>query len=125
MLAVRDGNITPALLKRKFGTDAHAVYPQLSTRLALSTGDGEAPCALLYREGLTPYAELAVGGKRLCRAARVGNVLSLAASVSGTLLAFYLSFAAAYALFTPLKLAAFLGLWALAALFDGLFADRF
>ena len=125
VLAVRDGNITPALLKRKFGTDAHAVYPQLSTRLALSTGDGEAPCALLYREGLTPYAELAVGGKRLCRAARVGNVLSLAASVSGTLLAFYLSFAAAYALFTPLKLAAFLGLWALAALFDGLFADRF
>lgn len=125
VLAVRDGNITPALLKRKFGTDAHAVYPQLSTRLALSEKDGANPCALIYREGLTPYAELAVGSKRLCRAVRTGNILSLAASVSGTLLSFYLSFSAAYALFTPLKLAAFLALWALAALIDGWFADQF
>ena len=125
VLAVRDGNITPALLKRKFGTDAHAVYPQLSTRLALSEKDGADPCALIYREGLMPYAELAVGSKRLCRAVRTGNVLSLVASISGTLLTFYLSFSAAYALFTPLKLAAFLGLWALAALIDGWFADQF
>ena len=125
VLAVRDGNITPALLKRKFGTDAHAVYPQLSTRLALSEKDGSKPCALIYREGLMPYAELAVGSKRLCRAVRVGNVLSLLASVSGTLLAFYLSFVAAYTQFTPFALLAFLGLWTLAALIDGLFVDKY
>ena len=40
VLAVRDGSITPALLKRKFGTDARAVYPTISTRLALSEKDG-------------------------------------------------------------------------------------
>ena len=125
VLAVRDGSITPALLKRKFGTDARAVYPQLSTRLALSERDGDKPCALLYREGLAPYAELAVGGKRLCRAVRLGNVLSLAASVAGTLLSFYLSFAGAYALFTPGKLALFLALWTVAALFDAFFAARY
>ncbi len=125
VLAVRDGNITPQLLKRIFGTDARAVYPQLSTRLALSERGGSHPCALLYREGLTPYAELAVGSKRLCRAARLGNVLSLAASAIGTLLSFYLCFSAAYALFTPLKLALFLLLWTLAALADGLFVDKF
>lgn len=125
VLAVRDGNITPALLKRKFGTDARAVYPQLSTRLALSEKAGSKPCALIYREGLMPYAELAVGAKRLCRAVRVGNVLSLIASVAGTLLSFYLSFAAAYALFTPFKLLTFLVLWALAALIDAVFVDKY
>ena len=125
VLAVRDGNITPALLKRKFGTDAHAVYPQLSTRLALSEKNGEKPCALIYREGLMPYAELAVGGKRLCRAVRLGNILSLIASVTGTMLAFYLSFVAAYALFTPFTLLLFLLLWAVAALIDGVFVDKY
>ena len=125
VLAVRDGNITPSLLKRKFGTDARAVYPQLSTRLALSEREGSRPCALIYREGLTPYAELAVGSKRLCRAVRLGNVLSLVASAAGTLLSFYLSFVAAYALFTPLKLALFLLLWAAAALVDGAFVDKY
>ncbi len=125
VLAVRDGNITPALLKRKFGTDARAVYPQLSTRLALSEKNGSGPCALIYREGLMPYAELAVGAKRLCRAVRVGNVLSLIASVTGTMLSFYLSFVAAYALFTPFSLLLFLSLWALAALIDGVFADKY
>ena len=43
VLAVRDGNITPALLKRKFGTDARAVYPKLSTRLARSERGGGRP----------------------------------------------------------------------------------
>ncbi|MGX8706737.1 MAG: hypothetical protein ACSW8J_09175 [bacterium] len=125
VLAVRDSNITPALLKSKFKTDAHAVYPRLSTRLALSEQDGDAACALIFREGLMPYAELAVGGKRLCRAVRVGNVLSLVASVAGTLLSFYLSFLGAYALFTPIKLACFLGLLALSALVDGFFVDQY
>ena len=126
VLATRDGNITPSLLKRKFGTDAHAVYPRLSTRLALSEHDGATgPCALIFREGLAPYAELAVGGKRLCRAARIGNAISIAASAAGTLLSFYLSFLGAYALFTPFKLAVFLGLFALAALVDGWFVDQY
>lgn len=51
VLAVRDGNITPALLKRKFGTDARAVYPKLSTRLALSERGGGRPYALLHARG--------------------------------------------------------------------------
>ncbi len=125
VLAVRDGNITPALLKRKFGTDAHAVYPQLSTRLALSEREGSKPCALIYREGLMPYAELTVGAKRLCRAVRAGNALSLLASVTGTMMGFYLSFEAAYALFTPFKLLLFLLLWMVAAIIDGLFVDKY
>ncbi len=125
VLAVRDGNITPALLKRKFGTDARAVYPQLSTRLALSEKDGAKPCALIRREGLMPYAELAVGSKRLCRAVRIGNVLSIFSSVAGTLLSFYLTFVAAYTIFTPFMLLAFLALWALASIVDSVSADSY
>jgi len=125
VLAVRDGNITPALLKRKFGTDARAVYPALSTRLALSEHDGAKPWALLYREGLMPYAEVAVGSKRLCRAVRSGTRLTLLSSVIGVLLAFYLAFVAAYTLLTPFGMLAFLLLWALASLVNGFLADRY
>ena len=125
VLAVRDGNMTPDLLRRKFGTDAHAVFPALSTRLALSERSGARPCALLYREGLTPYAELAVGSKRLCRAVRVATTLTLIASVAGTVLSFYLSFAAAYTLFTPFSLLAYMLLWLVASLVDGVFVDRY
>ena len=125
VLAVRDGNITPALLKRKFGTDARAVFPKLSTRLALSERGGGRPFALLYREGLMPYAEVVLGSKRLCRAVRVGNVLAFFGSIAGVLLAFYLTFVGAYSALHPLMMLAFSALWTLAALIDAAFVDRY
>ncbi len=125
VLAVRDGSITPALLKRKFGTDAHAVYPTISTRLALSERDGEHPYALLCREGLMPYAEIAVGSKRLVHAVRMAAVLSLVSSAVSALLAFYLTFVGAYSALTPVSMLLYLLLWALAALIEGFWADRY
>ena len=125
VLAVRDGSITPALLKRKFGTDARAVYPTVSTRLALSEKDGEHPYALLYREGLMPYAEIAVGSKRLVHAVRVAAALSLGSSAVSALLAFYLTFVGAYSALTPVSMLLYLLLWALAALIEGFWADRY
>ena len=125
VLAVRDGNITPALLRRKFGTDARAVFPKLSTRLALSERGGGRPFALLYREGLMPYAEVVLGSKRLCRAVRVGNVLAFFGSIVGVLLAFYLTFVGAYSALHPLMMLAFSALWTLAALIDAAFVDRY
>lgn len=125
VLAVRDGNITPALLKRKFGTDARAVYPKLSTRLALSEGSGGRPCALLMREGLMPYAEAVLGSKRLCRCARRATILSFLASVCALLIAFYLTFSARYSVLSPLALLVYVLLWSLCVLVDGVFADRY
>ena len=104
VLAVRDGNITPALLKRKFGTDARAVYPKLSTRLALSERGGGRPYALLMREGLMPYAEVVLGSKRLCASAKRCTVLAFLAATASTLLAFYLTFVGAYSVLTPFSL---------------------
>ena len=125
VLAVRDGNITPALLKRKFGTDARAVYPKLSTRLALSERGGGRPYALLMREGLMPYAEVVLGSKRLCASARRCTVLAFLAATAATLLAFYLTFVGAYSVLTPFSLLIYVLLWSLSALVDALLSDRY
>ena len=125
VLAVRDGNITPALLKRKFGTDARAVYPKLSTRLALSERGGGRPYALLMREGLMPYAEVVLGSKRLCTSARRCTVLAFLAATASTLLAFYLTFVGAYSVLTPLSLLVYVLLWSLSVLLDAMLSDRY
>ena len=125
VLAVRDGNITPALLKRKFGTDARAVYPKLSTRLALSERGGGRPYALLMREGLMPYAEVVLGSKRLCASAKRCTVLAFLAATASTLLAFYLTFVGAYSVLTPFSLLIYVLLWSLSALVDAMLSDRY
>ena len=125
VLAVRDGNITPALLKRKFGTDARAVYPKLSTRLALSERGGGRPYALLMREGLMPYAEVVLGSKRLCASARRCTVLAFLAATASTLLAFYLTFVGAYSVLTPFSLLIYVLLWSLSVLVDAMLSDRY
>ena len=56
ILAARDPNITPALLKRKFHKGVKVEYPDLTTRVALSEAEQDRgmPRALLLREGLLP-----------------------------------------------------------------------
>lgn len=125
VLAVRDGNITPALLKRKFGTDARAVYPKISTRLALSERGGGRPYALLMREGLMPYAEVVLGSKRLCASAKRCTVLAFLAATASTLLAFYLTFVGAYSVLTPFSLLIYVLLWSLSVLVDAMLSDRY
>lgn len=112
-LAVRDGNITPKLLKTRFGTDGGAICPEVTDRLALSDPEREAdaPSGLLYREGLFPFVEMAAGSRRLCHTIRTGCLLSLLGSISGALLSFYLTFAGSYAVLTPVMLLTYLLLW--------------
>lgn len=116
VFAVRDFNITPALLKRKFkiNTKKRCLYPALSQRLALSEEErvsNRHPGALLFREGLMPYAETVVGGKRMHGAVCKSCAWALAGSVCGTLLAFYLVFMGGFAVLTPAALLAFQLLW--------------
>lgn len=115
ILASRDPNVNPGLLKRKFAAKVRVDYPTLSDRLAFSeqeTAQGR-PRALLLREGLLPYAETVAGSRRLCRAVQTGTALTLLASVSGALLSFYLTGLGSYALMEPLRLLAFSLLWTL------------
>ena len=118
ILASRDPNITPSLIKRKFSRGAHMEYPSLSERIALSEAekDRDLPRALLFREGLLPYAEAVAGSLRLCKAVRRASALSLLGSWAGTLLTFYLTSLGAYELMNPLALEVFLLLWTLPVL---------
>lgn len=122
ILAARDPNITPALLKRKFHKGVKVEYPDLTSRVALSEAerDRDLPRALLFREGLMPYAEIVAGSLRLCRAVRRSAAVSLLGSVVGTLLVFYLVFQSAYEMMSPLTVDLFLLLWTVPVL---LFAD--
>lgn len=127
VLAARDPNVTPALLKHKFSRGVRVEFPSLSDRVALSELESAEglPRALLYREGLLPYADAAVGGRRLCRAVRRGTFIAMLGSISGTLLAFYLTFLGAYSLLTPLSLLVFLLLWTLPVLLLADWTGRF
>ena len=118
ILASRDPNITPSLIKRKFSRGAHMEYPSLSERIALSEAekDRDLPRALVFREGLMPYAETVAGSLRLCKAVRRAAALSLLGSWAGTLLTFYLTSLGAYELLNPLALELFLLLWTLPVL---------
>lgn len=118
ILASRDPNITPSLIRRKFGRGIHLEYPGLTERVALSEAekDRDLPRALLFREGLLPYAEAVTGSLRLCRAVRQASAISLLGSWAGTLLTFYLTSLGSYELLNPLALEVFLLLWTLPVL---------
>ena len=119
VLAVRSGNVTPGLLKRKFGVDCRPIYPDVSTRLALSDvmeQTGEHPCALLYREGLMPLTDTVIGAKRLVKAVRMSMILSYLGGLIGLLLTYYLTSVASYGTLTPLYMLAYGLLWLLPTL---------
>lgn len=127
ILASRDPNIVPELLRRKFHKGVKVEFPDLTTRVALSEAelDRGLPRALIFREGLLPYAETVVGSRRMCRAVRRSVIFSLLGSAAGTLLAFYLVFLRQYALLTPLALELFLLLWTLPVLLMVDWASRY
>ena len=127
VLASRDPNITPALLRQKFSRAVKPEFPDLSERVALSEAEKDRglPRALLFREGLLPYAETVAGSQRLCSAVRSASILSLAGSFLGTLLAFYMLYLGAYSLLNPLALEVFLLLWTLPVLLISNGANRY
>ena len=127
ILASRDPNVNPALLKRKFSKKVRVEYPDLTARVALSEAekDRDLPRALLFREGLLPYAETVVGSLRLVRAVRRATALSLIGSAAGLVLTAYLAALGAYDLMAPLALEAFLLLWTLPVILIGDLAGRY
>lgn len=119
VLAVRSGNVTPGLLKRKFGVDCKPVYPNVSARLALSDvmeQQGTIPHAVIYREGLMPLTETVIGCRRLRSAARIGTWLCYLGAAVGLFLTYYLISAGSYATLSPLYMLGFLALWLLPTL---------
>lgn len=115
VLATRDPNLIPALLEQKFKLPVDKMeFPPVGRRLELSKPDPEEVgdlVALLTREGLIPYCDAVVGGRRLRLATRWGLALALAGSVIGLCLTFYLTSVGAFASLTVPNLLVFMAAW--------------
>ena len=113
LLATRDGNVTPKMIKKTFGTDGKATIPEITERLSLSDPQREAaaPSGLIYRDGLLPFVEMVALSRRLCQIVKVGNFLSVLGNVFGALLGFYLTFVGRSDALSPIMLMVYLLLW--------------
>ena len=119
VLAVRSGNVTPGLIKRKFGVDARPVYPDVSTRLALAQlaeQQGEQPYVIVCREGLMPLVESVAGSRRAVKAVRTATILGYIGAAVGVALAYYLTSIGNFALLTPIAMVIYQLLWLLPTL---------
>ena len=115
--AIRDFNINPAMLIGKFRLheDSITFLPAAERyQLSVEPEEGEAPAALLSREGLWHYSETARGGRRLWRSTRRGLFMSLLGSVLGVAITFIACARDAFASVSPAKLLIAMLLWAFA-----------
>lgn len=115
VLATRDFNIIPAMLRQRFKLPADKMeFPPVVRRIELSAQDQEhCPilCAVLCRQGLSPYSEVVVGAGRLRKAVQSSAALTSLGAFIGVLLAFYITFSGSYASLSPFNLLVFLTMW--------------
>lgn len=127
VLATRDFSITPDMLRQRFKLPVEKMkFPAAARRVALSDSDAchdPAITAVLYKEGLIPFAEAVVAAKRLRSAALIGTWLSVSGSAVGILLAYYLTFVEAYSALSPLNLLVFMVAWFIPAMLIAGIAD--
>ena len=129
VLATRDFNLIPAMLKQRFKLAADKMdFPPVERRRELSDPDqphGDTLTALLCREGLLPFAEAIAAAKRLAVAARLGAVICCAGSLLGLVLAAYLTSIGAYTSLSTLSLLVYLLTWLAPVWFLSGWAHRF
>ena len=115
VLTTRDFNLIPSVLRRQFQLPMDRIeFPPVERRRAMSDPERvreRSLTAVLCREGIVPYAEAVVGGRRLRTAVRLSAVLTCIGAAAGCLLAFYLTAIQAYTSLTVLNLLVFLVLW--------------
>ena len=115
IMATRDFNLIPAMLRQRFKLPVDRMeFPPVERRRELSDGDQPHSAiltAVLCREGVAPYSEAVVGAARLRRAVRLSAVLACLGALAGLLLAFYLTSAGAYSSLSAANLLVFLVMW--------------
>ena len=115
VLATRDFNLIPAMLRQRFHLAADRMdFPPIERRRELSASDqphSDVLTALLCREGLLPYAESIVAARRLRRSTYLGAVVCCIASTIGLLLTYYLTSVDAFGSLSPLNLLVYMLLW--------------
>jgi hypothetical protein len=105
LLAVKDFNVTPNTIQKKFKVSMEGVeYLPIETSYKLSEeGEDEekSVAAILCREGLAPLSEVITKGRSVKTITEINTVISVASSILGVLLMYFLcktgSFASASA----------------------------
>lgn len=129
ILATRDFNLIPAMLRQRFKLPAEKMeFPEQSRRRALSDPKQEHDLPLvcvLCREGIGPLSETVVGARRLCLATRINSTLSIIGSVVGVLITFYLTAQAAFASLSVSNMLVFLLMWLVPTLLISGWVNRY
>jgi len=129
VLATRDFNIVPVMLKHRFGLPVEKMeFPSIARRCELSEETQEhSPTltAVLCREGIRPYADAVVAVARLRRATHLSAFLTCFGAVLGLLLTFYLTFVAGYSSLSPFNLLVYLVMWTIPTLLISGWAKRY
>ncbi|NLF35180.1 MAG: hypothetical protein GX585_04365 [Clostridiales bacterium] len=129
VLATRDFNLIPDMLRQKFKLPVERMeFPEVRRRRELSDPEQAHKgtlTAILCREGLVPFSEAVIGARRLHRAVLQNTGLTCVGAVTGALLAFYLTFQGAYASLSAGNLILFLLLWTVPTLLISGWVDRY
>ena len=100
LLAVRDFNVTPDMIQKKFRVSMEGVEympVELSYRVSDTSGTKElGASAILCREGLAPFAEVITRGRLLKLVTDINVAISVIGSAIGLLLMFFLCWTAAF-----------------------------
>jgi len=115
LFAVRDFNITPRMLQNKFHISTDKIdfltYEERYTLSDLKPDERARPFAVLNREGLRPFVDVLIGGKRLRRVVIRNTILSLASSVIGLLLLLSFFWVGAAETASAVNLFYYMGAW--------------
>ena len=117
IFALRDFNITPAMIKQKFRmpTDAFK-FPSYSERFRISGArpdESSAVAAVLAREGMGPLVDTAERGRRTHLAVRISAWASVIGSVFGAIIMFLLCWTGAFDSASASNVIIFMLLWLL------------
>lgn len=120
VFAMRDFNITPMMIKRKFRMPTDRLeFPSYTERFELSAlkpDAGVKPAAVSLRENMTSLVELSDTGRRLYAVSRAGAGISAVGSVLGIVLTFLLFWTGAFENASAPNALVFMLLWLLPAL---------
>ncbi len=129
VLATRDFNLIPAMLRQRFKLPVEKMeFPPVERRSALSAPGQEHNSiltAVLCREGLGPFSEAVVGARRLRVAVGLNATLACLGSAVGVLMAFYLNFVGSFASLSPANLLLFLLAWLVPVLLISGWVERY
>lgn len=129
VLATRDFNLIPAVLRSRFKLAADRMdFPPVERRRELSDPEqshNSTLTAILCREGIMPLSESVVGARRLRTAVRLNAALCCIASTIGLIVSAYLTAMGAFASISSFNLLLYLLLWMIPGWFITSWVDQF